>query len=477
MSDALEVRYTRRVARERAARKEAERLLEERSLALYQANLRLKESALALEAEVQNRTFDLQQALKAAEIATRAKSEFLAVMSHEIRTPLNGILGTCELLALSDLNSDQKALLDTIARCGDSLLVVINDILDFSKIEAGHLVLDPQPTSVQAEVESLMALYRPLAEGKGIRLSMHCASGLPGAVMVDQTRLRQVVSNLLTNAIKFTQSGGVHLAIAGSPEKDDAPPHGGSTALSGLFRLHVSVSDTGIGIAPDALSHLFQPFSQADSSTTRRFGGTGLGLVICERLVKAMGGRIQVHSTPGQGSCFEFFIRLPPVGLIGQRPNPDPTQEATPEQIREARFNALLASENRPSLLLVEDNPVNQTLALKLIEKMGLKADLACDGQEALECVNRKKSTTAYDVILMDMQMPSMDGLEATRRIRALALPFQPRIIALTANAFESDKHRCLEAGMDDFLPKPFKFEALRQALRNALVPLATFEP
>lgn len=470
MSEEFAARLLRRVERERTARKEAERLLEERALALYQANLRLKESALALEAEVQSRTYDLQQALKTAEIATRAKSEFLAVMSHEIRTPLNGILGTCELLALSDLKDDQKALLDTIARCGDSLLVVINDILDFSKIEAGHLVLDPVPTSVRAELDSVMQLYRPLAETKGIGLSMSCSPDLPHTLMVDQTRLRQVVGNLTTNAIKFTQTGAVRLDVWGALEKAGALETSlapGGTAP--LFRLHVAVHDSGIGIAPEALAHLFQPFSQADSSTTRRFGGTGLGLVICERLIKAMGGQITVQSELGRGSCFTFFIRLEPVQRISG-PQVGSTLVEHEKQARERLFTEWLNGPAPSRVLLVEDNPVNQALALKLLQKMGLTVDLAHDGVEALEQVSARSASDAYALILMDMQMPRMDGLEATRRIRALDLPCPPVIIALTANAFESDKQRCLAIGMNGFLPKPFRFEQLKTAVMEAVL-------
>ena len=434
-------RWSRRVERERLARKEAERLLEEKSLALYKANRDLQSFAASLEDEVALRTAELKVALEHANAATRAKSDFLATMSHEIRTPMNGILGMTDLLQFSPLTVEQRTHLDVIRSSGDSLMVLINDILDFSKIEAGRLDLEMRNFSLRDELAAMLALYRPLIEKKGLRLDASFASDLPDYVRGDSARMRQIFANLIANAIKFTSAGCIEVSVATGVGSDDQ------------VQLNCAVRDSGIGIPADRLDRLFKSFSQVDSSTTRQFGGTGLGLAICARLVEAMGGNIRVESIAGSGSTFYFNMRcargFAPAPVLPKPGNADITS------------GAVGAPPSTLKVLVVEDDKVNQVLAIALLSKLGVAADLACDGAQAVELARNG----AYDIVLMDMQMPVMDGITATRTIRNLALPVQPFIIALTANAFDSDRERCLQAGMDDFLSKPFKVNDLRSKI------------
>lgn len=430
-----EVRWQKRLERERTARKAAELLLEEKSLQLYKSNQVLQDLATQLEQKVSVRTKELQIALSKAEAATKAKSDFLAVMSHEIRTPLNGIIGMTQLLAMTHLSDEQREYLSTVASSGDSLLLLINDILDFSKIEAGKLELEHRSFNLLHEIKSIFQLYQVVAQQQGLHFTLEITETLPKQVLGDSLRFRQILSNLISNALKFTITGEVSIHIRHDIFASDK------------VRLFIDVRDTGIGIASEKVNKLFQSFSQVDSSTTRQFGGTGLGLVICERLVKAMHGVITVRSQPQKGSCFSFNIEL------------DLDTEPTTELLAKIPTTPVISSTMK--ILVVDDSHINRRVALRLLEKLNIHADAANSGFEALDRVQ----TETYDVILMDMQMPEMDGLETTQKIRQLHLTKRPFIIALTANAFDSDRERCLQAGMDEFLTKPFVFEDLQEKI------------
>ncbi|MFZ5580680.1 MAG: ATP-binding protein [Pseudomonadota bacterium] len=414
--------FERRLQRERQARKHAEALLEDKSRDLFSANQSLRELAQSLEAQVALRTEELTRARDEALAANRAKTEFLATMSHEIRTPLNGVLGMLELLLGSGLRDEQAEMARIALNSAELLLRIINDILDLSKIEAGKLELEHIPFDPSELVRSTTRGLEGLASDKGLRLTLDIDASLPSRLLGDPTRLQQVLTNLIGNAIKFTEQGGIEIRL---------------TAADGSLR--IEVEDSGIGIPEDRLHELFHPFTQMDSSHTRRFGGTGLGLAICRRLAEGMGGRIGARSASGRGSL--FWVELPM--RAAATPPPPPENEPSAHVLTHRH------------VLLVEDNPVNQMVARKLLERMGLSVRVASSGEEALALTGEER----FDAVLMDCQMPGLDGLETTRRLRAQGI--ESPIIALTANATEGDRQACLACGMDDFLSKPFRADDL----------------
>jgi len=365
-----------------------------------------------------------------AEAATRAKSVFLANMSHEIRTPMNAIIGLAHLLRRGDLTAKQDEQLAKIADAGRHLLGIINDILDISKIDAGKLELEETsllPAEILANVASMVSEQ---VAGKGLQLAVEAQVSV-GRVRGDAVRLTQAVLNLTANAVKFTERGRIVLRLEVLDEDDDR------------VGLRFAVTDTGIGVAPEALGKLFGTFEQADSSTTRRYGGTGLGLAITRRLAELMGGTTGVESTLGVGSTFWFTARLAKDVLPASGGS-----DIHPVSDAEARLQALSAG---VVVLLAEDEPVNQEVARELLESVGLAVEVASDGVEAVS----KAATGSYGLILMDVQMPRLDGLEATRQIRRQAVGRRVPILAMTANIFAEDRERCLASGMDDFVGKP----------------------
>jgi signal transduction histidine kinase/ActR/RegA family two-component response regulator len=400
---------------------------------------------------------------KAAEAAQAdaAKAAFLAVVSHELRTPLNGILGLAEHLQGTPLELDQRAQLQLIERAGEDLLGIIEDILDYSRIEAGELVLEDAPFALEHSVKRALEPLELEARRKGLELSARIEDGVPRNLRGPASRLRQVLLNLVNNAVKFTAQGSVEVLVGLVEESDTHAT------------LRFAVKDTGIGIPAERMDRLFKPFSQVESARDRRFGGTGLGLAICKDLVELLGGTCSVESSPGAGSTFGFTARFEKhFGALPPERDTASVREAlagrTPTEILPALPVALLRPgagmpASGPRLLLVEDNPINQRMAELVLRRAGYAYDVASDGERALAL----HAEHPYDLILMDCQMPVLDGLEATRRIRTSEEGRERHvpIVALTANAFEADRDECMRAGMDDFLSKPFKAAALLEVI------------
>ncbi len=433
----------RRYERAQKACREAERLLEVKSREVWEVNQQLKEQAAGLEVAVQERTADLIKEQMVAEEANKAKTVFLASMSHEIRTPLNGVLGMAEALLDTPLNDDQHEMSTTIVESGKILLAVLNDILDISKIESGQLEIEKSPFDLEALFDSISKLFMPKAREKNLSFDLCLESSAKRWLLGDAQRIKQVVGNLISNAIKFTQTGGVKINVVVFEDSTDS------------HQLSFSVSDTGEGIPSNKIDRLFKPFSQVDSSVSRRHGGTGLGLSISQQFCALMGGEITVKSDPGIGSIFTATINIE---LTGK-----PAEKA--DNTAQARR---VMSQKKWRILLAEDNKTNQMVIHKFLKQFKLDIKAVENGKLAVDAV----STMQFDVILMDVNMPEMDGITATKMIRQIELKKGRKrtpIIALTANTMTHQVAEYISSGVDRHLGKPFKKDTLIEVISETL--------
>lgn len=438
-------RLQARVERERQARRVAEKLLEERSLELYQSNEALRKASSELAGEVERQTHQLRTALEQAGVATRAKDEFLANLSHEVRTPLSAIMGLASLLRKTPLNDEQINYLQLMQSSSVALLELLNDVLDFSKIEAGRVSLESVAFSLLQWADETVTPHSLQAKNKGVMVHLDIDPALPDRVTGDPGRLRQVMVNLLSNALKFTQTGAIHVKLMRLPVRSTDAPE--------AVNFGIKVRDSGIGMSPEQQARIFDAFTQADTSTTRRYGGTGLGLAICQRLVVAMGGKLSVISTLGLGSEFRFFIPLRKAAELDRA-------MTVPGDFWGGHWKGL-------QVLVAEDQAINQLLIRKLLEGAGCDLQIVSDGQQAVD----QSRIRVFDLVLMDLQMPKMDGMSATREIRkqdAEQGRYTP-VIALTAHALPGDQERCIAAGMDGYVSKPVSMEALNICVRDVL--------